>query len=194
MKLWDKIVKGVNPDEEEPFNDVFGDDEIYDNSDGSFGGAGDISDFMSTGGNSPYGTQPQQYQGQYTQPPQQQQMQPYQQPAQPVSSGGISVTPGSNMQGSAEIKVIRPEDYENQTQIADHVINRRTVILNLEETPKETARRLLDFLNGVAYAIQGQIKRVSEKTFVIAPSNIVITPDQIKEESRKSSNTDHSIY
>ena len=38
MKLWDKIVKGVNPDDEEPFNDVFNDDEIYDNSDGNFGG------------------------------------------------------------------------------------------------------------------------------------------------------------
>lgn len=191
MKLWDKIVKGVNPDDEEPFNDVFSDDEIYNDSDGNFGGnSGDLSDFMSNDGYSPYGNPSQSGSGMS-----QVQQQPYQQPSAPVSSGGLSVSGGSSMQFSAELKVVKPEDYENQTQIADHVINRRTVILNLEETNKETARRLLDFLNGVAYAIQGQVKRVSERTFVIAPSNIVISPEQIKEESRRNSGSaDSSIY
>ena len=191
MKLFDKLIKGVNPDEEEPFSDVFDDDEIY-GSDGGFGNSGDISDFMSNQSYSPYGNT-NQNQGGYSQA--QQQQQPYQQSAPPANNSSITVTAGGNMQYSAELKVIKPEDYNNPKQIADHVINRRTVILNLEETNKETARRLLDFLAGVAYAIQGQVEKVSGKTFVIAPNNIVISPEQIKEEqNRNNNNSDDSIY
>ena len=195
MNIFKKLMNGVNPDDEEPFNDVFSDDELYDGSDGSFGNVGDISDFMSGGGGggySPYGNPNQG--GGMTQP-QQPSYQQVQNPAHTGNSGGLTVTAGSSMQFSAEVKLVKPEDYDNVNQIADHVINRRTVILNLEETNKETARRLLDFLNGVAYAIQGQVKRVSDKTFVIAPNNIVISSEQIKEESRRNNNnTDNSIY
>jgi len=196
MNFFKKILNGVNPDEEEPFEDVFNDDEIYGSGNSSFGNAaGDISDFMQTGGGySPYGNQGQN-------PPQQQPQQApvYQQPpASPAGGGAIAVMPGSNMQQySTEIKLIKPEDYGNPNQIADHVIlNRRTVILNLEETPKETARRLLDYLAGVAYAIQGQVKRLSDKTYVVAPNNvnINITPEKTKEDARRDSDSNESIY
>jgi len=194
MKLWDKIVKGVNPDEEEPFNDVFDDDEIY-GSDGSFGNSGDISDFMSSnGGYSPYGNT--NNQGGYSQA-QQPQQQSYQQAPMPSGNNigsSLTVTAGSNMQYSAELKVVKPEDCKSEREIADHLINRKTVILNLEDTNKETARRLLDFLRGVAYAIQGQIERVSERTFVIAPNNVGISSEQLKEEQHRNNNTDNSIY
>jgi len=70
----------------------------------------------------------------------------------------------------------------------------KTVILNLEETNKETARRLIDFLNGVAYAIKGQVERVADRTFVITPSNIPIDNAQLKEDIRKNTRTDNSIY
>jgi cell division inhibitor SepF len=195
MKFWDKIVKGVNPDEEDHFNDVFEDDEIYSDNNGGTGGAGDLSDFMSSG-YSPYGTpvsnqnqnQTQNQNQNHTgyQPHQAPQQQAYQQ--QPVSaavSAGIAVG-GANMQVSVELKVVKPEDYQDVAQIADFLINKKTVILNLEETGKETARRLIDFLNGVAYAIQGQRAKVSEKTFVITPNNIPISSDQLKEDIRKT--------
>jgi len=191
MKLFDKLIKGVNPDEEEPFNDVFDDDELY-GSDGGFGNAGDLSDFMSSNaGYSPYGNP---NQGGYSQTQQQPQQQAYAQPQQPANSGGITVTAGGNMQFSAELKVVKPEDYKSVAEIADHLLNKRTVILNLDETNKETARRLIDFLRGVAYAIQGQLERVSERTYVIAPNNVVISPEQIKAEHNRNNNTDDSIY
>jgi cell division inhibitor SepF len=197
MKLWDKIVKGVNPDDEDHFNDVFEDDEMYDQ-DGGMGGSGDLSDFISGGysnSNSPYGG-PAQNQNQGYSQPQQVYQQPSQQPSPSNSnSGGITVSGGANMQLSVELKVIKPEDYQDVTQIADHLINRKTVILNLEETNKETARRLLDFLSGVAYTIQGQIERVADRTFVITPSNIGISSDQLKEDPRKNSGRpDNNIY
>ena len=74
-----------------------------------------------------------------------------------------------------ELKVVRPETYDAAGKIADHLLNRRTVVLNLEATNKETAKRLIDFLSGVAYSINGNIRRVATNTFVITPSNVGIT-------------------
>lgn len=201
MKFWDKIVKGVNPDEEDHFNDVFEDDEIYGDNNGGMGGGGDLSDFMAPGNYSPYGNpvsnqnqNQNQSHGGYAPPHQQPQphQQVYQQPVSNSVGGGIAVG-GSNMQISVELKVVKPEDYQDVAQIADYLINRKTVILNLEDTNKETARRLIDFLRGVAYAIQGQLERVSDKTFVITPNNIPITSDQLKEDIRKNNSKAESI-
>ena len=83
---------------------------------------------------------------------------------------------GSNL----ELKVVKPDRYEMVNQIADHLLNRRTVVLNLEGTNKETARRLIDFLSGVAYSIDGQLKRVANNTFVITPHNVDVSGDQLR--------------
>ena len=83
---------------------------------------------------------------------------------------------GSNL----ELKVVKPDRYEIVNQIADHLLNRRTVVLNLEGTNKETSRRLIDFLSGVAYSIDGQLKRVANNTFVITPHNVDVSGDQLR--------------
>lgn len=86
---------------------------------------------------------------------------------------------GSASTGTAlELKVIRPERFETVTQIADHLINNRTVVLNLEATNKETARRMIDFLSGVAYSIEGNLKKVANNTFVITPGNVAVSGEQ----------------
>lgn len=82
--------------------------------------------------------------------------------------------------GAIELKVVKPERYGNVKQIADHLLNHRTVVLNLEATNKETAKRLLDFLSGVAYSIDGQLKRVASNTFVITPRNVDVSGDQMR--------------
>ena len=84
---------------------------------------------------------------------------------------------------SIELKVIRPDTFVNSRQIADHLLNNRTVVLNLEATNKETARRILDFLSGVAYSIGGQLKRVANNTFVITPDNVAVSGDQMRASS-----------
>ncbi|MCL2096585.1 MAG: cell division protein SepF [Oscillospiraceae bacterium] len=200
MKLWDKMMKGIHPDEEDQFNDIFEEDETY--GDPSGGSMGDLGDFMVSGGYSPspYGApvqNPNPNQGGFSQPGQPQPVYPpQQQPAAQPAAGGMTVSVGGNTQTSVELKVVKPGDYQEVTQIADHLINRRTVILNLEDTNKETSRRLLDFLAGVAYTIQGQIERVADRTFVITPSNIGISADHLKDDSRAkggSTRTDNAI-
>lgn len=104
--------------------------------------------------------------------------QPVQQTAAPKN-----VSLNSNTSSTLEMKVLKPERYDSATaqKIADHLLNRRTVVLNLESTNKESARRLIDFLSGVAYSIDGNIQRVTTNTVVIVPNNVDVTGDQIGE-------------
>ena len=72
-----------------------------------------------------------------------------------------------------QVVLVKPERYENATEIADHLKEKRTVVLNLESTNKDAARRILDFLSGVAYTNDGQIKRVANNTYIITPYNVL---------------------
>ena len=73
------------------------------------------------------------------------------------------------------------ERFEDASAIADHLNAKRTIVLNLESASKDIARRLIDFLSGVAYANNGQIKRVANNTFIITPYNVNIMGDLIDE-------------
>lgn len=80
-----------------------------------------------------------------------------------------------------QVVLVKPERFENASEIADHLRDKRTVVLNLESTNKEIARRLLDFLSGVAYANEGKIKKVALSTYIITPYNVDILGDLIDE-------------
>ena len=88
-----------------------------------------------------------------------------------------------NIHATTQLKVVlvKPERFENASEIADHLKEKRTVVLNLESTNKEIARRLLDFLSGVAYANEGKIKKVAISTYIITPYNVDILGDLIDE-------------
>ena len=79
------------------------------------------------------------------------------------------------------VVLVKPERYENASEIADHLRDKRTVVLNLEKTQKDVARRLLDFLSGVAYAQEGKIKKVALQTYIVTPYNVDIMGDLIDE-------------
>jgi len=80
-----------------------------------------------------------------------------------------------------QVVLVKPERYENASEVADHLRDKRTVVLNLEKTEKEVARRLLDFLSGVAYAQEGKIKKVALQTYIVTPYNVDIMGDLIDE-------------
>ena len=80
-----------------------------------------------------------------------------------------------------EVVLVKPERFDDASGIADHLNNKRTVVLNLESTNKDVSRRLVDFLSGVAYANNGQIKRVANSTFIITPYNVGIMGDLLDE-------------
>ena len=86
-----------------------------------------------------------------------------------------------NIHATTQLKVVlvKPERFENASEIADHLKDKRTVVLNLESTNKDIARRLIDFLSGVAYAQDGKIRRVASATYIITPFNVDLMGDQL---------------
>ncbi len=88
-----------------------------------------------------------------------------------------------NIHATTQLKVVlvKPERFENASEIADHLKEKRTVVINLESTHKDIARRLIDFLSGVAYAGEGKIKKVAANTYIITPYHVDIMGDLIDE-------------
>jgi len=88
-----------------------------------------------------------------------------------------------NIHATTQLKVVlvKPERFENASEIADHLKEKRTVVVNLESTHKDIARRLIDFLSGVAYAGEGKIKKVAANTYLITPYSVDIQGDLIDE-------------
>ena len=88
-----------------------------------------------------------------------------------------------NIHATTQLNVVlvKPERFENASEIADNLKDKRTVVLNLESTNKDVARRLIDFLSGVAYAGEGKIKKVAANTYLITPYSVDIEGDLIDE-------------
>ena len=88
-----------------------------------------------------------------------------------------------NIHATTQLKVVlvKPERFENASEIADHLKEKRTVVVNLESTNKDIARRLIDFLSGVAYAGEGKIKKFAANTYIITPYSVDIMGDLIDE-------------
>ena len=76
---------------------------------------------------------------------------------------------------SLQIVLARPNDFSEVKSIGDDLNAQKTVLLNLENVKSEDAKRILDFLSGVAYANGANIKMMAQKTFAIMPSNVTFS-------------------
>lgn len=81
------------------------------------------------------------------------------------SAGGLPISGGMKM------IVYHPVSYEDTQNIIDNLKNRKPVIVNMEELEMETAQRILDFLSGAVYALNGTMCKISRGIFVVAPNN-----------------------
>ena len=80
-----------------------------------------------------------------------------------------------------QVVLVRPERFETAAEIADHLRDKRAVLVNLETTPKDVTRRLVDFLSGVAYATDGKVKKIAANTYIITPPSIDLMGDMLDE-------------
>ena len=81
-----------------------------------------------------------------------------------------------------QVVVVKPERFEDASGIADHLIAKRAVLLNLEAATPDLKRRLVDFLSGVAYTNGGQIKPVANSTYIITPCNVNVLGESMIDE------------
>lgn len=95
--------------------------------------------------------------------------------AAPVTQRASS---GISSSTALEMKVCRPSKFEEGPEIAKHLLNNKTVVLNLEDANKETIIRIIDFLFGVTFAIEGNLKRVASSTYIITPKNVEVDGEQ----------------
>lgn len=102
---------------------------------------------------------------------------PPQQPRRNDSGKVVNIHATTQLQ----VVLVKPDRFENAAEIADHLREKRTVVLNLEQTNKDIARRLVDFLSGVAYAQDGKIKKIAINTYLITPYNVDLIGDLIDE-------------
>ena len=101
--------------------------------------------------------------------------------------GGRNKIVNINATAKLQVGIFKPERFGEETRsIADELMKTHTVVLNLEDTNKDMARRILDFLSGVAYANRGKIKRVATNTYIIIPSNVDLTGDDLLDELENS--------
>ncbi len=86
-----------------------------------------------------------------------------------------------NATTSLQVVLVKPDRFDQVSEIADHLRDKQAVVLNLESTNKDVARRLVDFLSGCAYALDGKIKKVAISTYLVTPYNVDVVGDLVEE-------------
>jgi cell division inhibitor SepF len=81
----------------------------------------------------------------------------------------------ANSNKAVKMIIVEPTNFDEVQTIVDNLKNRQTVILNLEDTDKNTARRIADFLSGAIYALDGSMQKVSGAIFLFTPPNIEVS-------------------
>lgn len=75
---------------------------------------------------------------------------------------------------SSKMILCEPRSFEEAQDIADHIINRRSVVINLQRVDVQEARKIIDFLGGAVYALSGEMKKVGSQTFLCAPEHVEV--------------------
>ena len=76
-----------------------------------------------------------------------------------------------------KVVVCEPDSFDEVQMLADHLKNRKQVILNFENTPKDLSQRILDFVSGTTYALDGNSQQLGQHVFIFTPSNVEISRD-----------------
>lgn len=85
----------------------------------------------------------------------------------------VSLT--SMKQPTTKVVLCEPKNYQEAQEIADNIVNRRSVVINLERVDHQQAKRIVDFLSGTVYALNGDIQKLGSQTFLCTPDNVEVS-------------------
>lgn len=88
---------------------------------------------------------------------------------------GQNVVSLKSVQASAKVVLAEPRSYDETQEIADHIVNRRSVVINLQQVDFQQAKRIVDFLSGTVYAVSGEIQKLGPHTFLCTPDNVDVS-------------------
>lgn len=98
---------------------------------------------------------------------------PANQPKQPVQKQNVVSL--QSVQKSSKVILMEPRVYAEAQDIADHLKNRRAVVVNLQRIEQDQAKRIVDFLSGTVYAIQGDIQKIGPNIILCTPDNVEVS-------------------
>ncbi|MEQ8200994.1 MAG: cell division protein SepF [Syntrophomonadaceae bacterium] len=99
------------------------------------------------------------------------------QPAAPANEARASNVVGIPSARGQKVVVCEPTTFEEAQVITDHLKNRKQVIVNFEMTPIDISKKIIDFVSGAAYGVDGTSQQIGCKVFLFAPSGVEVTPD-----------------
>lgn len=88
-------------------------------------------------------------------------------------------------QKQMKVMVVEPFSFDDAQHVADHLKNRKPVVVNFENCDKEVAKRMIDFISGTTYALAGSIQKIGNNIFLCAPNNVDVTYSPHEEGSDK---------
>lgn len=95
--------------------------------------------------------------------------------AAPSSGNTANVVNLPTMQKQMKVMVVEPFSFDDAQHVADYLKNRKPVVINFENSEKEVAKRMIDFISGTTYALGGTIQKVGSNIFLCAPNNVDVT-------------------
>ncbi len=98
----------------------------------------------------------------------------------------VAMLPGVQ---NVRVVISQPNSYDQASEICEHLKQKKSIIVNLEYVNKDVARRIIDFMSGAVYALDGNIQKISNSIFLIAPFNYEITNEVIKETVKEKTNS-----
>ncbi len=77
--------------------------------------------------------------------------------------------------GEAEVVITEPLSYSESQSIADYILSNRSIVINLHKVTPDHAKRIIDFLSGAVYAVDGTIQKIGEEIFLVAPKAVNVS-------------------
>jgi cell division inhibitor SepF len=94
------------------------------------------------------------------------------------SSTSVLRSVGSRANGDVRVHLVVPKSFNDAQQVADRFKDSIPVILNLQGTETDLAKRLIDFASGLTYALDGGMQRIADKVFMLTPRNVEISAEE----------------
>ena len=92
--------------------------------------------------------------------------------------------------GTGKMILLEPRAFSESQQIADHLKNRNTVVVNMKRVTAEQAKRIIDFLSGTVYAIGGDLQKIGGGIFLCTPKNVNVEGSITDEDNKKQDETE----
>ena len=89
--------------------------------------------------------------------------------------------------------LLEPRAYSESQQIADHLKNRNSVVVNLKRVTSDQAKRIIDFLSGVIYAIGGSMQKIGGGIYLVAPKNVNVQGKITDDAEKPNKNSDEEL-